>query len=150
MDEADGVYRTMTDLESSPFGTVRANADEKIETDFAYAHAGVARNAAQKGQWAEAVTQYGRAIGIMRLYWQRRNWLLYEVLAQRNPAIRQELASLYHEVLAGEIDALHKQPGAAGTVSELETEMKRVDAEAQKDQETQDAQRAALSGGGGQ
>jgi O-antigen ligase/tetratricopeptide (TPR) repeat protein len=149
-DAADRTYRTMTDLETTPFGTVRAMADEKIETDFAYAHAGLARNAARKKQWAEAAAQYGRAVEIMRLYWQRRNWLNYKAMAQINPANRTALAALYHEALAGEIEALQQQPGNTATITTLETEMKQMEADTQQDQAAQEASNAALSNGGGQ
>jgi O-antigen ligase/tetratricopeptide (TPR) repeat protein len=149
-DDADATYRTMTDLENSPYGTVRANADEKIETDFAYAHVGLARSAASKAQWAEAATQYARAVDVMRLYWQRRNWLAYAILAQHNPAIRQELTALYHEALVGESDALRKQPGSTGKIDDIETELKRVEADTVKDQAAQAERNAAQSGGEGQ
>jgi O-antigen ligase/tetratricopeptide (TPR) repeat protein len=145
--DANAVYRTMTDLETSPYGTVRAVADELIETDFAYPHVHLAASAARAGQWADAAAQYARAADVLNAYWERRNIGFNQAIPAQK---RRDLATLYHEVLAGWIEALHKQPGDAKTIADLETEMKRVDDEAQKDQEALNAQNAAIPGGGGQ
>lgn len=145
-EEAAAAYRAITDLQNTPYGTVRAVADEIIETDFAYGHAGLARNAMHRGQWSEAAAQYAAAIDVMRLYWQRRNWLMYQSIAAASPQKPRELAAFYHEILTGRLEALGKEHADAQQIAETTEELKQVDQQTEEDEQN----RAAAQAGGGQ
>lgn len=136
VDEAVAVYGAMTNLETAPYGTVRAMADEMIETEFAYAHFGLASIAADRRQFAEAVKENKAAAQVLRAYWNRRNWLAYQNLA---PGKRAALAKLYLDVLAAKLAALKAENAPAAEADQTATEQGQVTADLQKDQEAQKA-----------
>ena len=66
--EAVSVYRSMTALQNSPYGKVRA-VPELVETDFALAHLGIARSAYQQSRWREAASEANGAVEVYREFW---------------------------------------------------------------------------------
>jgi O-antigen ligase/tetratricopeptide (TPR) repeat protein len=106
-DQAAEVYRIMESLESGPYGRVRAIA-EIVETEFAWAHVGLAGIAASRGQWAEAAAEYARAADVLRSFWHGRRLMLTTAVL---PWKRARLTQEYDDVLTRWQDAL-KRSGA--------------------------------------
>jgi putative inorganic carbon (HCO3(-)) transporter len=138
-DEAADTYRIMTGLETTPYGTVRAIGDEMIETEFAYAHVGLAKIAAARGQWAEATREYAGAGNILRLYWMRRHWLAYVAMSEPK---RAALAQLYHEVLTEWLEALQKENAPQAEIEPVKNLQKWAE-------DGMEADRAAAAAAGG-
>jgi len=107
-EQAAEVYRTMARMEEGPYGKVRA-VPEMVETEFAYAHDGLAELAYNAGNWEEAAAQYARAAAILREFWERRTWDTAMLVA---PEKRTILLDLYDKVLTRWQEALNRQ-GAA-------------------------------------
>lgn len=140
-EEAIAAYHAMTDLETAPYGTVRAMADEMIETEFAYAHYGLASIALERHQIAEAAKEAEGAAQVMRAYWLRRNWIAY---SQMPPVKRTLLADLYHKTLALKLDAQKALGAPAAEIAHITDEQSRMEADQQLDlQHDQEARRKA-------
>jgi putative inorganic carbon (HCO3(-)) transporter len=103
--QAAEVYRTMIDMENGPFGKVRA-VPERQETDFAYAHAGLADIAYANRDWSEAAKQDAQAAAILGAFWMERSWEINQLLS---PDKRNALLQLYDSVLTQWQDALRAQ-----------------------------------------
>jgi len=117
--QAKYTYESMVALQTAPFGTVRA-MPELIETDFAFAHDGLAEIAMHDNQSADAAREYKEALRILREYWPRRNWLIN---LNRTPEKRAAIAGLYEQVLSRMIQALnaaHAKRDAAALQKELD------------------------------
>lgn len=104
-DRAAAVYQEIVALEHAPYGQVRA-MPEVVETDFGYAHAGLADIAYEANRWADATAEYERAAGVMREFWQRRNQQLSQAISTDK---RQKLTELYDSILTRWQDTLTKQ-----------------------------------------
>lgn len=139
-DEAAASYRQITTLERGPYGTVRAVGNEVVETEFAWAHAGLANLAAARGDWAEAARQDSLAGAVLNDYWMRRNDSAYAGLA---PARRSALAALYDSVLKQRLDALRKAGAPADQIQQVDARRKQLETDIQADQ----AARAGASAG---
>ncbi|HZT43834.1 MAG TPA: tetratricopeptide repeat protein [Chthonomonadaceae bacterium] len=114
------VYAQMTALENAPYGKVRA-IPTLIETEFAYAHAGLADIAYAQGRWAEAAQEYARAAAVLKTYWDGR-WL--EAYVTVPVQKRTAWADLYDRVLTRWQDSLKKLgPGQAAEVARVEAEL---------------------------
>ena len=94
--QARFTYQTMAALENAPYGRVRA-VKEYIETDFAYAHIGLAELALREGNRSVAALEYGEALRVFRLYWPTRTWSLNDIM--RSPEKRMALADAYVRTL---------------------------------------------------
>lgn len=105
IDRAAAIYREMAGQENAPYGTVRA-VPTLVETDFAYAHAGLADIAYGRGQWAEAADEYARAAAVLRAYWGARHLDTSVLLIA--PEKRTELDALYLQVLTRWQECLQK------------------------------------------
>ena len=103
--EAVQVYRDMIALETTPLGTVRA-VPERVETDFAFAHARLANHLAQEQDLPQAIEEYRKADDLLKTYWQRRHYDVYEYL---NAEKKRPLNALYDATLTGWQTALKAQ-----------------------------------------
>src|SRR5262249_27778783 len=108
--QAAEVYRKMVDMENGPFGKVRA-VPEKQETDFAYAHAGLADIAYADKNWVEAAKQDSQAAAILGAFWMERTWEINQLLS---PDKRNALLQLYDNVLTQQ-QAAHRTQGPQQT-----------------------------------
>ena len=94
--QASETFSKMTHLQTTPYGTVRA-MHESVETDFAFAHQGLADIALEHGDRATAMKEYAAAADIFAEYWVGRNYLVN--LTGRSQAKRKEIADSYEAVL---------------------------------------------------
>ena len=99
------VYKNMIALETTPLGTVRA-VPERVETDFAFAHARLANHLAQERNFDEAIAEYRQADVLLQTYWQRRHYDVYEFLSVEK---KRPLNALYDATLTGWQTALKAQ-----------------------------------------
>jgi len=128
--QARFTYETMTALENSVYGSVRA-MPELIETDFAYAHAGLGDIAAEEGNLELADGEYLKARGILSRYWNTRTWLINQ---NRQPEKRRALADLYVHVLQANESVLTKE-GRRDESRTLDGERQKVEADILADEE---------------
>lgn len=143
--EAKEVYQTVTALEHQPFGRIRA-LPEKVETDFAYAHVGLAEIAAAEQQWKTADTEYSPASAVLREFWRTRKNAIPQQFAASNPARYQEDLALYDKVLTDWQAVLtHIEPPGSARTAEIANEQRQFRAE-----QAQDTQAAAQTGTGAQ
>lgn len=138
-EQAKQMFLQETDLEKTPYGTVRA-VPEMPEIEFAYAHARLAELAETAHDDAEAMRQYEAAYLILQEYWSRRTFGINSL----SPDKREKVATLYEDVLTHWLAAAQRQkaPSAAAIAALLP----QVQAEHNKDREAQ----AAATGGGTQ
>ncbi len=129
---ADGYYTRMAKLEKQPYGTVRAIADQIVEVEYAYAHAGLADIALQQGNYAKANSEYQQAAGTLRLYWQWRN--NPEELASLPAERRTSLYHLYLHVLASWATTLQNLHAPPSQITALSQEANTVTADRIADQ----------------
>ena len=129
-EQARFTFQTMTALETSPFGTVRATP-ELIETDFAYAHAGLGDMALDDRHPDGAHEEYTKARKILSRYWETRTWLVNQ---WRQPEKRRALAALYEDVLRNDGIAL-KQLGRNEEMALTEKELNQLEADKRADDE---------------
>jgi O-antigen ligase len=127
-------YQRMTYLETQPFGTVRA-VPQFIETDFAYAHAGLAKIAFEAEQWAEAEREFKLAANILSDYWSNRN---EETNRLRRPDKRQGLIDLYRDVLKEWQETLKKE-GKSEDAGQIERKQAEVEKELRADKDAEHA-----------
>ncbi len=92
--QAIAIYRQMTALETTPYGTVRA-MPELVETEFAYAHAALGDLATDAGQREEAAREYQAADTVMKEYWEKRK---LDANLSRTPQKRADLLRLYETI----------------------------------------------------
>lgn len=123
---AIAVYKEMVALSTAPYGTVRA-MPELIETDFAYAHAGLASLAASP---EEQRKERGQALEILRTYWSRRNWLIN---LSRPLEKRTEIANFYLNLLDAEAKSLNVDLNKVTSQHPVVTEHQRVKTELDAD-----------------
>lgn len=124
IEQAGFYYQTMANLEHEPYGTIRA-VPELIETDYAFAHKGLAEIATREQNFAVAEKEYREALRILRRYWEARNWL---VNLNRTPEKRKATAEMYVQTLHRTIDTLAKE-GKNGDLPSLDAEIARVEAD---------------------
>ncbi len=122
-------FQTMANLEAAPYGRIRA-VPEMVETDFAYAHDGLAKISVRDGKYGVAEKEIHEALRILRQYWERRRWL---VNLNRRVEKRKAIADLYVQVLKNSIETA-KLEGKSGEAPALEKELSRVEAEAHADE----------------
>lgn len=113
-DKAASLYREITLLETQPYGTVRA-MPHRVETDFAYAHIGLAEIAAEAGRWDIAARESASAAATLREFWL---WFKLDPdISQTTPTERQDtLEALTEQNFARWQEALQKQ--GAGSSAE--------------------------------
>ncbi|CEK12664.1 O-antigen ligase family protein [Chthonomonas calidirosea] len=129
--DAENIYRIMTELEHAPYGTVRAMGDELVETEFVYGQVGLAEIEMRQGQSAEALKHLEDADALMRLYWSRRNTQAYAIM----PASKREaLYQLYLRVLADWRQALRQTHAGASALAAVAQEESRVQQDHRNDQ----------------
>lgn len=138
--EAVLVCRDMTALETTPLGTVRA-VPERVETDFAFAHARLASYLTSQHDLSAALAEYRKADDLLKTYWQRRHYDVYEFLSMEK---KRPLNALYDATLTGWQTALKAQQQAtppaqaatlAQTLAQVEAEQAAFHQEMQADQE---------------
>ncbi len=132
------VYRDMNALETTPLGTVRA-VPERVETDFAFAHARLANYLTSQQDLSAASAEYQKADDLLKTYWQRRHYDVYEFLSAEK---KRPLNALYDATMSGWQTALKAQqqatPAQAAvitqTLAQVEAEQVRFHQEMQADQ----------------
>ena len=122
-------YQAMAALETGAFGTIRA-MPELVEADFAYAHAGLAEIAVDSKRPDLAEREYALAAGVLKRYWQTRNW---QVNLSRPPEKRKALAKLYTDVLQARIDKLNEL-GRGAETPRVETELQQARTDIEEDE----------------
>lgn len=129
IDEAKLTNESMVELEKGVFGRVRA-IPEMIETDFAFAHLGLAAIHRYKNEPLAAMEEYKAALGIFRAYWEKRN----TQENARTPDKRKELAETYLKTLddAAEL-ASSQSPPDSTEAAKLKAERAKVAEEWEKD-----------------
>ncbi len=133
------VYRDMAALETTPLGTVRA-VPERVETDFAFAHARLASYLMSQHDLNAALAEYRKADDLLKTYWQRRHYDVYEFLSVEK---KRPLNALYDATLTGWQTALKAQQAAtpvqssaiAQTLAQVEAEQAAFHQEMQADRE---------------
>ncbi len=95
-DDALRTLQTMTALQLTPYGEVRA-MHEAVETDFGYAHARTGDILAKRGDLVGAVKQSEQARDVLTEYWTGRYYLIN--IQSRSDAKRNGLADLFESVL---------------------------------------------------
>ncbi len=138
--QASNTFIKMTKLEHEPYGTVRAIADQVVEVEYAYAHAGLADILSSQGHYNEAAAEYGHAAATLELYWKWRNQPSELVLM--TPQRRDSAYDLLQHVLTGWQTALKRIGAPASQISDLAALAKQITA-----QHNQDAQKALGSTG---
>ncbi|HLH80319.1 MAG TPA: hypothetical protein VKV29_08565, partial [Chthonomonas sp.] len=131
--DAENIYRIMTELEHAPYGTVRAMGDELVETEFVYGQVGLAEIEMRQGQDAEAIKHLADADALMRLYWSRRHTMSYAIMPQ---AKREALYRLYLRVLTDWQQALRQTHAPASALDAVVQEEAKVQQDHAKDQAT--------------
>ncbi len=135
--QAQKAFSTMTNLEHAPYGTVRAIADQVVEVEYAYAHAGLADIALQQGNASAAAGQYQSAAAILRLYWKWRH--TPSERASLSPPRQEAVYHLYLSVLKDWSDAL-KQLNNNTQIAALNNEKQQVEADHAKDMSQSETQ----------
>jgi O-antigen ligase/tetratricopeptide (TPR) repeat protein len=129
IEEARLTWESIIELEKSVFGRVRA-IPEMIETDFAFAHLGLASIHSENHEVMQAIAEYKAALDIFRAYWAKRN----TQENARTPDKRRELAHAYLEaLLQTEELASSQSPPDTAEAAKLKTERETVKAEWEKD-----------------
>lgn len=139
VEPAKETYNSVAALEKSVFGKVRA-MPEMVETDFAYAHVGLADIAFDQRKLEDALQEYTLAAGVLKEYWIGRNWTVNTL--NRPEEKRRALADLYIHVLRQRgtiLSRLNRQSEAEQAGRELDA----VEADIQAD-----AARSDKSAGG--
>jgi O-antigen ligase len=131
--DAENIYRIMTELEHAPYGTVRAMGDELVETEFVYGQVGLAEIEMRQGQDAEAIKHLADADALMRLYWSRRHTMSYAIMPQEK---REALYRLYLRVLTDWQQALRQTHAPASALDAVVQEEAKVQQDHAKDQAT--------------
>lgn len=126
--DAADAYQQMATLELEPYGTVRA-VPERVETDFAYAHAGLGDIAFGERHYSDAATDYARAAAVLRQYWPTRSMETNELMSQQK---RQGLADLYDHVVSQE-QLSFQRIGAAADAKQAAEELAKVRADREAD-----------------
>jgi O-antigen ligase len=134
-------YQTMTALEAAPYGTV-LSMPELIETDYAYAHSGLADLAMEQKDAAQAQQECEKSLKTLRRYWEGRIWLVNDF---RAPEKRRALADLYVHTLETYVSSL-KMQNKLQEILPVEKELSDVRADIQKDAEKRAAAQAEGSG----
>ena len=139
--ESMQIYRDITSLETTPLGTVRA-MPERIETDFAYAHARLA-SAMAKDKPIESLAEYQKAGDLLKSYWTSRRSSYYDLLT---PDKRRGLNDLYAAVLNGRLEVLKaSNPSDSGHIVQVQAEQaafeqdKATDAESERKAQAEQA-----------
>ena len=119
--QAAAVYKLVTDLENSDFGKIRA-LPEMIEPEFVYAHLGLAQIALVAQNYAEANTEYQKALDLLRVYWRDRKNGYYDSLS---PTRHAALTDAYENAIKQKIEmVLRLNPSdAAAQKTALEAEL---------------------------
>ena|GEM_PF-1664472 len=125
--EAQQVMLSIVALQRTPYGQVRA-MHESVETEFAFAHAGLADLSA-KSNPQDAVSEYAQAASVLQEYWTGRNWLVN--VSGRSVEKRKELADLYERVLQQmqDLDTKLDRPADATEASNRLAEVRKNRAE---------------------
>lgn len=97
--EAKNTYTALTELERSPYGTVRA-MPEVVEMEFAYAHVALAEIASTAKNKAVALTEYEAAAKLFREYWGKRNNGMYGATLQAMQQKQEKYRQAYLDLLA--------------------------------------------------
>ncbi len=119
---AEETYHRMAHLQTTPYGTVRA-MHESVETDFAFAHQGLADLAIARGDAVAALKEYTASADIFAEYWIGRNYLVN--LTSRSPAKRKEIADSYEAVLTSMAD-LQKKAGSPDLAAKSAAELAQI------------------------
>ncbi len=137
---AADMFTRMCRLEHEPYGTVRAIADQVVEVEYAYAHAGLGDIYSTQGHWNKATIEYGHAAATLELFWKWRNQPSEMVLM--TPNRRDSAYKLYlHVLTAWQVALTHTGAPAAEVASLASTETQVTT------QHAQDAQKTAGANG---
>jgi len=128
--DARFTYQTMTALETTPYGTV-LSMPELIETDYAYAHSGLADLALEQKDATLAQQECEKALQTLRRYWDSRMWLVNDF---RAPEKRRALADLYVHTLETYEESLKLQ-NKTDAIAPVQKELSGLQADIQKEQE---------------
>ncbi len=89
LSEAKLTYTTLTELENSPYGTVRA-MPELVEMEFAFAHLSLGELASDAGDKPAALAEYPKAASLFRTYWGRRTMPMVAAISEAKKANYRE------------------------------------------------------------
>ena len=139
--QAVQTYQEMTDLETSPVGTIRA-MPEATETEYAYAHARLGKWLLDQEKAGEASARLQQAAALLRTYWQHRGYEMYQLERIQRPDKAKALNTLYDLVLTQWQKALQVQGATAnGEKAKVEAEQATFHQEQKADEDA--AQKAA-------
>ena len=119
--QAAAVYRLIIDLENADFGKIRA-LPEMIESEFVYAHLGLAQIAFAAQNFAEADAEYQKALDLLRVYWRDRKNGYYDSLS---PTRHAALNDAYGNAITQKIETVSRlnSPDAAAQKATLTAEL---------------------------
>jgi O-antigen ligase/tetratricopeptide (TPR) repeat protein len=131
--QAAAVYREITALEKTPYGTVRA-MPEMVETEFGIAHRSLGDLAFEAQNWSDAAQEYAAAATVFREFWQKRTFTMNLAQAQQNPEKYQRVLQQYDHVLTRWQESLTRQnPHNAAEVARIAQEQSAFRAERDKE-----------------
>ncbi len=133
VDQAAATFTKMTRLEHEPYGTVREIADQVVEVEYAYAHAGLGDIYTNQQHWNRAAAEYAHAAATLELYWKWRNQPSELVLMTQQR--RESAYNLLQHVLAAWQTALRHIGAPAPQITDLAALAKQIASQYADDQQ---------------